>query len=131
MLARIGPARASVQRSLTWLMPVTKSCLTCRARTLFGDRGQEGDGLHDGQLRQRGDCQRPVPLPRYEPPSEFAVRVPALSMYFLGNRVQNRLMLTPVSVDNRLPLRPGAAVPAENVITAIVPLAQAYNGLPM
>jgi len=64
-------------------------------------------------------------------PNEFAVRVPALSMYFLGNRVENRLMLTPVSMDSRLPLRAGAEVPAEEVITAIVPLARAYNGLPM
>jgi hypothetical protein len=64
-------------------------------------------------------------------PSEFAVRIPALSMYFLGNRVEHRLMLTPVSMDSRLPFRAGAAVPAENVITAILPLAQAYNGLPM
>jgi hypothetical protein len=61
----------------------------------------------------------------------FAVRVPALSLYFLGNRIENRLMLTPVATDARLPFRAGVAVPAEEVLKVIVPLAQAYNGLPM
>jgi hypothetical protein len=64
-------------------------------------------------------------------PDGFAVRIPAFSMYFLGNRVENRLMLTPVSEDSRLPFRVGVAVPAEDVLKAIIPLAQAYNGLPM
>jgi hypothetical protein len=64
-------------------------------------------------------------------PDAFAVRIPALSMYFLGNRVENRLMLTPLSEDSRLPLRIGVAVPAEDVVKALVPLAEAYNGLPM
>ena len=51
-------------------------------------------------------------------------------MYFLGNRVETRLMLTPVVEDNRLPFRIGVAVPAEDLLKAIIPLAQAYNGLP-
>lgn len=64
-------------------------------------------------------------------PNGFAVRIPAFSMYFLGNRVENRLTLTPVFEDTRLPFRIGVAVPAEDVLKALVPLAQAYNGLPM
>jgi hypothetical protein len=60
----------------------------------------------------------------------FAVRISALGMYFLGNRVETRLMLTPVVEDNRLPFRIGVAVPAEDLLKAIIPLAQAYNGLP-
>ncbi|MGI8990070.1 MAG: hypothetical protein ACR2I2_10870 [Bryobacteraceae bacterium] len=64
-------------------------------------------------------------------PDAFAVRIPAFSMYFLGNRVANRLMLTPVSEDSRLPFRMGVAVPAEDVLKAILPLARDYNGLPM
>ncbi len=64
-------------------------------------------------------------------PNAFAVRVPALSLYFLGNRIENRLMLTPIAEDSRIPFRVGLAVPAEEVLKAIVPLAQAYNGLPM
>lgn len=64
-------------------------------------------------------------------PNAFAVRVPALGLYFLGNRIENRLMLTPVTEDSRLPFRVGVAVPAEEVLKAIIPLAQVYNGLPM
>lgn len=61
----------------------------------------------------------------------FAVRVPFLSSYFLGNRIGNKVLLIPVAVDSRLHLREGAAVPADQVLNAIVPIAQAYNGLPM
>ena len=61
----------------------------------------------------------------------FAVRIPAFGMYFLGNRVENRLMLTPVYEDRRLPFRAGEAMPAEEVLKVVVPLAQVYNGLPM
>jgi hypothetical protein len=64
-------------------------------------------------------------------PDGFAVRIPVFGMYFLGSRVENRLMLTPISEDSRLPFRTGVAVPAEDVLKAIIPLAQAYNGLPM
>ena len=53
-----------------------------------------------------------------------------LSFYFLGNRIDNRLTLTPIAEDSRLPFRAGAAVPAEDVLKSIVPLAQSYNGLP-
>jgi hypothetical protein len=64
-------------------------------------------------------------------PQGFAVRIPAFGMYFLGNRMENRLMLTSVYEDSRLPFRVGEAMPAEEVLKVIVPLAQAYNGLPM
>jgi hypothetical protein len=64
-------------------------------------------------------------------PNALAVRIPALSLYFLGNRIKNRLMLTPVAEDSRLPFRVGVAVPAEDVLKAVIPLAQAYNGLPL
>ena len=64
-------------------------------------------------------------------PNAFAVRIPALGLYFLGNRIENRLMLTPVAEDTRLPFRIGEAVPVEEVLKAIILLAQTYNGLPM
>jgi hypothetical protein len=61
----------------------------------------------------------------------FVVRIPALNMYYLGNRVDNRLMLTSITVDTRLKLEPGKAVPADEVLSQLVPIAAAYNGLPM
>jgi len=64
-------------------------------------------------------------------PNGFVVRIPVFGMYFLGNRIENRLLLTPVYEDSRVPLRTGEAVPAEEVLKVIVPLAREYNGLPM
>lgn len=64
-------------------------------------------------------------------PDAFAVRIPAFSLYFLGNRAENRLMFTPVTEDNRFPFRIGVTLPAEDVLKAIAPAAQTYNGLPM
>ncbi len=66
-----------------------------------------------------------------EAATAFAVRVPALNLYYLGQRVENKLLLTPVADDSRLKLSPGKAVPAEDVVNQLVPIANAYNGLPM
>ena len=72
-------------------------------------------------------------LTRYRNPggSDFMVRVPALNLYFLGRQVDNHLVLVAVSEDARLKLRPGEPAPAETVLQQLVPLANAYNGLPL
>lgn len=62
---------------------------------------------------------------------DFVVRVPALNMYFLARRVENKLMLVPIVDDPRLKLRPGEAVDAEQALQQLVVIANAYNGLPM
>ena len=63
--------------------------------------------------------------------NDFVVRVPAFNMYYLGRRIENRLLLVPIIDDPRLKLKPGEAVPAQTVLEQLVPLANAYNGLPM
>lgn len=63
--------------------------------------------------------------------SDFVVRVPAFNMYYLGRRVANRLLLIPIIDDPRLKLKPGEAVDADIVLEQLVPLANAYNGLPI
>ena len=63
--------------------------------------------------------------------NDFVVRVPALNMYFLAKRVENRLFLTPIVDDPRLKLKVGEEVPAEIVLEQLAPIAKAYNGLPM
>jgi hypothetical protein len=63
--------------------------------------------------------------------SDFIVRVPAFNMYFLGRRVEGRLVLVPIIDDPRLKLTPGEAVGADIVLEQLVPLANSYNGLPM
>jgi hypothetical protein len=66
-----------------------------------------------------------------EAATAFAVRLPALNLYYLAQRVENKLLLTPVADDSRLKLPAGKAVPAEEVVNQLVPIANAYNGLPM
>lgn len=61
----------------------------------------------------------------------FVVRVPALSSYYVGARVDGRLMLTPIINDDRLKLQTGVAVPAERVVEQLVPIANTYNGQPL
>lgn len=62
---------------------------------------------------------------------DFVVRIPAFNMYYLARRVEKRLVLVPIIDDPRLKLKPGEAVSAETVLDQLVPLANAYNGLPM
>jgi hypothetical protein len=62
---------------------------------------------------------------------DFVVRVPALNMYYLGRRVENRLLLIAIIDDPRLKLKPGEALSAETVLEQLAPLANAYNGLPL
>jgi hypothetical protein len=61
---------------------------------------------------------------------EFVVRVPALNLFFLGQRSGSDLVLVPLLDDARLPLKTGARVPAKEVFDRLVPLARAHNDLP-
>lgn len=63
--------------------------------------------------------------------NEFAVRIPAFNMYFIGRRVETRLVLVPIVSDPRLKLQAGEATPIEVVIDQLRPYVNAYNGLPM
>ena len=60
----------------------------------------------------------------------FIVRVPALSFYFLGTGAGAELRLTPIVDDPRTGLHAGEPLPAGAVLSQLVPLALAYNGLP-
>lgn len=66
-----------------------------------------------------------------QPQGDFVVRVPAFNMYYVGRKVENRLLLVPIIDDPRLKAKPGEAIPAENLLEQLVPLANAYNGLPI
>lgn len=71
---------------------------------------------------------------RYQPaatPDTFIVRVPALSIYFVGQRTSAGLLLTPIVSDPRLRIPEGKPLPADLVLAQLVPLAKAYNGLPL
>jgi hypothetical protein len=64
-------------------------------------------------------------------PDAFIVRVPALQVWFIGRRGERGLMLTPIAADPRLQVESGRPVPADAVFAQLVPLARAYNGLPL
>lgn len=63
---------------------------------------------------------------------ETIVQIPALGLYFLGQRnPDNKLALTPLATNATYNLRAGATEPAEEVFAKLVPAAKSYNGLPM
>ena len=99
---------------------------------VLSHRGPESTRVYALQLRE---CRNRQGLSRYRTgdnaANDFVVRVPALNMYFLAKRVENRLFLTPIVDDPRLKLKVGEEVPAEIVLEQLVPIANAYNGLPM
>ena len=69
------------------------------------------------------------PLPENVPPGPWAVVQGSNQGKLLLARVHKGLGILVGSA--AYPFRVGVAVPAEEVVKAIVPLAQTYNGLPM
>lgn len=63
--------------------------------------------------------------------SVTVVHVAALNLYFLGYRVEDRLMLTPLENHPTYRLEAGSSLPANEVFAALAPIARDYNGLPL
>jgi hypothetical protein len=61
---------------------------------------------------------------------EFVVHVPALQSYYVADRIEGKLVLTPVMDDPRTGFRAGAALPASLVFAGLQKAASGYNGLP-
>jgi hypothetical protein len=59
------------------------------------------------------------------------VHVQAFNLYFLGQRSDNRLMLTPLADYAGYNLKAGATASADDIFAALVPIAREYNGLPL
>src|ERR1044072_8486153 len=59
------------------------------------------------------------------------VHVLPFSLYFVGLRSDNRLMLTPLGDYSSFNLKAGATQSADEVFTALAPFAKNYNGLSM
>jgi hypothetical protein len=88
------------------------------------EQGYEPSSFGNADIIQR--------LSRYRASdAEFAVRIPAFNMYFIGRRVDTRLVLVPIVSDPRLKVQEGETVPIEVVIDQLRPYVNAYNGLPM
>ena len=61
----------------------------------------------------------------------FVASVPGLNTYMIGFRTRDKLMLAPIIDDASLKFSAGKAQPGEEVLAALVPVAQRYNGLPL
>ena len=61
---------------------------------------------------------------------DFLVHVPALKAYFVADRVEGKLMLTPVMDDPRTQLKAGETLPADVVFARLRQASEGYNGLP-
>lgn len=70
---------------------------------------------------------------RVKPPNDSmtVVHVAALNLYFLGYRVDGRLILTPLESTPAYKLEAGTPLPADQVFVALAPIAREYNGLPL
>jgi len=117
-------ADALLQPSADTIFPVSVSGQVKSSVTVtHGDKGFTPSSFGSAPIVKE--------LAKYRQSGAFVVRVPALSMYFVGTRVDGRLMLTPIIADPRLKAEVGVATPAQQIIEQLVPIANGYNGLPM
>jgi len=61
---------------------------------------------------------------------DFVVHVPAMKSYFVADRVEGKLLLTPVMDDPRTKLRAGETLPADVVFLQLKAASEGHNGLP-
>lgn len=62
-------------------------------------------------------------------PAEFAVRIPAFNLYFVGRHVAKRVVLVPIANNPRLKVQEGEATPLEAVMDQLRPYIESYNGI--
>ncbi|HYK36061.1 hypothetical protein [Alloacidobacterium sp.] len=63
-------------------------------------------------------------------PEDFAVHIPAFNLYFLGRRMNSRVVLAPIANNPRLKAPAGEATPLEGVVEQLRPYAESYDGRP-
>jgi len=62
--------------------------------------------------------------------ANFVVRVPALNLYFIGYRIDNKLMLTPLQDNPGFKFKSGISMSADKIFTVILTAAKKHDGLP-
>ncbi len=62
--------------------------------------------------------------------SFFAVRIPALNLYFVGYHENRQLMLTPILDNAEYKFKSGIPISGEEVFRTLLPVAKAHDGLP-
>jgi len=63
-------------------------------------------------------------------PGEFAVRIPAFNLYFVGRHVNTHVLLVPIANNPRLKAQAGEATPLEVVVDQLRPYVDSYDGRP-
>jgi len=61
---------------------------------------------------------------------EFAVRIPAFNLYFVGRPVNSHVLLVPIANNPRLKAQAGEATPLEVVVDQLRPYVDSYDGRP-
>jgi hypothetical protein len=75
-------------------------------------------------------AQRARALPAGMKPVHFAVQVPALNLYFLGERAEKAFLMIPLWTDLQLGFESGAAMPADKAFALLMAAAKAHDGSP-
>lgn len=87
---------------------------------------------HDGwRANELGNAAVAQLVSRYRhSASDFLVHVPALKSWFVADRVEGKLILTPVMDDPRTGFKAGERLDATTVFLKLQAAAEGYNGLP-
>jgi hypothetical protein len=88
----------------------------------FGDAN-----LHKLFARIRDENSRTAGLQKTD---YFIVRIPALSLVFLGYEKEDRLLFVPILDDSAYGFRAGGSIPARDVFVAVREAARQHDGLP-
>lgn len=75
----------------------------------------------------RSSLQRATGLPIS---SFFVVRIPAMNLYFVGYRMDQQLMLTPILDNTEYKFMSGTPIAGKDVFRTLLPHAKAHDGLP-
>ncbi|QNI31501.1 hypothetical protein H7849_20865 [Alloacidobacterium dinghuense] len=63
-------------------------------------------------------------------PRDFAVRIPAFNLYFVGRQEETRVILVPIANNPRLKAQAGEATPLDVVFGQLRPYVDSYDGRP-
>ena len=90
---------------------------------IHGEQGYESSSFGNADIVKRLSGYR-------QTPAEFAVRIPAFNLYFVGRHVDSRVLLVPITNNPRLKAQAGEATPLESVVDQLRPYVDSYDGRP-
>lgn len=76
----------------------------------------------------RADVVKRLAAYRKEP-GEFAVRIPAFNLYFIGKHAETHVILVSIANNPRLRVQEGETAPLEAIVEQLRPYIDSYNGI--